>query len=430
MASKAPVRQRLVDHLGSVLLALVLAIIVWVNAIYQTDRPREDVFPEPIPIEHINRPEHLIAVNDPPETVRVRIRTFTSSWPSLTSKSFRAVADWSGVSEGSNEVPVKVSSTDRTVSVLRVQPSVLTAEMEQLEMNVRNVDANLEGIEDLPLGYSVELVGVEPDAVTLKGPASRVGQVERLVAFVSLVNMREPGERNVPVVALDGDGRPIEGVSTSPEAVTVSFDIQRRLNYREVAVRARTVGNPARGYFVSSVNVDPATITVVGPPAIIATMPGLVSVDGEVDVSGATRMVAARLGLDLPSGVSVLAEGEEQPQEILVTVGIDAVMGGTTVEMPLQIRKLSEGMAATLSVPSVDVIITGPSVLLDGLQIDLLDAYVDLGGLGAGTHQVRTAVEILVSQHPELGDLQVSSISPAYVEAVVRESVSPTPGSD
>ena len=46
----------LVDAIGTVVLSLVLAVIVWVNAIYQVDKPSEDWFPELVRIEFINVP--------------------------------------------------------------------------------------------------------------------------------------------------------------------------------------------------------------------------------------------------------------------------------------------------------------------------------------------------------------------------------------
>ena len=44
------------DNIGSAILALVLATVVWVNATYTSDRPREDYYPLNIPIEVVNIP--------------------------------------------------------------------------------------------------------------------------------------------------------------------------------------------------------------------------------------------------------------------------------------------------------------------------------------------------------------------------------------
>jgi len=75
----------------------------------------------------------------------------------------------------------------------------------------------------------------------------------------------------------------------------------------------------------------------------------------------------------------------------------------------------------------VDVILTGPAVLLDELQTDLLDAYVDLTALGVGTHRVRPIVDILVDQDSQLRDLVVKNISPEYIEVTISLPPTNTP---
>ena len=138
-------------------------------------------------------------------------------------------------------------------------------------------------------------------------------------------------------------------------------------------------------------------------------------------------MLAEKLDLQLPEGVTVLSGKEGETSQILVTVGIDAVTGGTTVELPLKSKKLRLGYVAQLSVPMVDVILTGPAVLLDELQTDLLDAYVDLSALGVGTHRVQPNVDILVDQDSKLRDLVIKNISPKYVEVTISLPPTNTP---
>lgn len=418
--------KKLRDDLGTAVLALVLALVVWVNATYQSDRPREDFFPEPIPIEVLNAPAGLIVTNTPEVTVKVRIRAFASSWSSLTVNSFKATVDWAGLGPGDHVVPVKVTCFDRTVTVLRSQPETIRVQLEPLKKEAFEVVAKLEDKDEIPLGYAVEQPEITPRFVVVEGPASAVERVESLVASVFLLGQRTAVERVVEPRPLDKDGRLVKGVTLTPATVTVRLDVQKQLNYREVAVVARTKGVPARGYYVSSVEVTPPTVTVVGPPAVIANMPSVVSTKGEINLTGATRMIAERLELNLPEGVSVLTEGQQGTQQVLVTVGIAPVIGGTTVQLSLQPKRLREGLVAKLSISSVDVILTGPAVLLDDLNLALLDAYVDLNGLDVGTHQVRTVVDILVARNPSLADLQVTSISPAFVEVTIT-AATPTP---
>lgn len=429
MSKGRSLRRRMWDGLGTGLLAVVLAVVVWVNAIYQADRPREDLYPESIPVEILNVPNGLTVTNRPAERANVRINAFASSWSGLTGDAFRATVEVAGLAEGVHAVPLKVTCSDRTVTIVRTQPETVYVRLEPLRRAAVEVKVNLENKADLPLGYAVDPPEVEPRFVNVEGPASIVESVKALSASVSLAGLRTSAEREVEPRAVDADGNPVSGVKLTPSKVTVRFDIQRKLNYREVAVLVRTEGKPARGYFVSSVDIEPATVTLVGPPAVIADMPGVISARGTVDVAGATRLIAQRLQLDLPEGVSVLSErqGESKSLAVLVTVEIDAVKGGTTVELPLRSRRVGEGLTARLSVATVDVILTGPAVLLDDLEIALVEAYVDLGGLGVGTHQAKTAVEVRVSKNPKLADLLVTSISPTFVEAEIREAPTATP---
>ncbi len=420
-------RKELLDRIGTAILALILGTIIWVNATYQTDRPREDFYPTQIPIQVLNEPTDLVVVNEPVDSVRVRIRAFASSWDALTTSDFSVTVDWSKLDEGMHVVPVTVSVSDPTVTLVSVHPQAVYVRLERTDRQVHEVQVEVEGKEEVPLGYQAYDPVVEPRQVTLQGGSSQIARVAEVRGVVSVANQRNSIDRSVELVARDESGQVIRGVQIVPASVRVQLAIERRENYREVAVRVRTRGQPARGYFVSSVNVTPATVTVVGPPAIIEAMGSLVDVKNDLDVTGATRLIAARMELDLPEGVSVLGEQEGQPGEVLVTVGIDAITGGTTVELPLRVQRLQEGLLVTKFVPVVDVFLTGPAVLLDELQTDRLSAVLDLSGLGVGTHQVRPQVEIIIEGQPALQDLVVRDIIPQFVEVTIEQQPTPTP---
>ena len=49
--------RELANKLGTLLLAFILAVIVWVVAVNEENPSQRKVFPEPIPIEFRNKPE-------------------------------------------------------------------------------------------------------------------------------------------------------------------------------------------------------------------------------------------------------------------------------------------------------------------------------------------------------------------------------------
>ncbi|MBC7316399.1 MAG: hypothetical protein H5T70_08280 [Chloroflexi bacterium] len=136
-------RNKLWGNIGTAVLAVVLALIIWINAIYQTDRPREDFFPEPLPVQVLNAPAGFVATNNPPQTVRVRLRTFSSTWATLTAADFDVTTDWSDLTEGLHSVPVKVSCANRTVTILSVHPDTIFVRLEPVREITRTVEIEL-----------------------------------------------------------------------------------------------------------------------------------------------------------------------------------------------------------------------------------------------------------------------------------------------
>jgi len=415
------------NTIGTIVLALILALVIWVNATYVEDAPRAGDFSAPIPINVLNAPADMVAVNDPITSVAVEIRAFTSSWNKLTPGHFSVSADWSDLPEGQSEVPLVYECSDKTVTILSVEPEMQFVTLEQIETQGFDVIVDLQDQEEIPLGYRVQPPQVKPERVSVTGPASAVGRVASLRVALSVFNQTTSLERISEPVPYDEAGRVVQAVTLEPRTVSIQVTIEKKQNYREVVVRARTVGQPDQGYFVSDVNMVPSTVTIIGPPDVIETMGGLVDLKHEIDISGATRMVSDKIELDLPEGVSVVGAQEGQTTEVLVTVGIDAVTGGTTLELPLRLANVPENLVAHTSISIVDVILTGPSVLLDDLEVNRMDAYLDLRDLGRGTHQVRPQVEILGDQEAEFRDLVIKDIAPQSVEVVIEPPPTATP---
>lgn len=413
-------------HLSTAVLALVLALFVWLIANYEQERPRVDRFGSALAIQVGGLPEGYVVVNKTATQVEVDIRAFASSWEMLATDNFVATADWSGVTEGVNIVPVEVMCTDRSVTIEDIRPDSMIVQVERLVSRELPVTIEVTERDELPLGYDAMEPSIEPVAITISGANSAVEAVTRLSGSISLANQRTTFEEQVRVRALDKEGRPVETVTLDPAEVAVRVVVQKKENFREVAVRARTTGVPERGYFVSSVSVSPSTVTVFGPPGIIDTIESVVDAVGEIDTTGATRSFADRVQLALPEGVQVYGAPLDQPFEVTVNIGIDAVIGGTTVELPIRISGLAEGLTAGLSVPVVDVLLTGPSAILDALQINLLDAVVDVAALGEGTHQVRPQVNKIAGADSLLQQLTVKEVQPEFIQVTLSRPATPT----
>ncbi|HUT16665.1 MAG TPA: CdaR family protein, partial [Anaerolineae bacterium] len=249
---------------SSVLLALFLAIVVWVVATYETAPPRTGTFPTPIPIRLINLGKDLIIRSPERPETDVRIRALSDAWGQLGIRSFEATADLEGLGDGQHEVPVSVETLEEGIDILGVDPSRITVNLEQEVERSVHVSVVLLDEKTIPRGYVSQLPVVTPEQITIRGPRTVVSQVLEAVMELSLNNARDTVTKQEAPALLDANGNQIQGLTISPSTVRVTVPIQRLLGYRDVTVRATTQGTPAPGYWISSIGVEPALVTVYG----------------------------------------------------------------------------------------------------------------------------------------------------------------------
>src|SRR5206468_7163293 len=119
-------------------------------------------------------------------------------------------------------------------------------------------------------------------------------------------------------VALDANGQEVKGLAFDPPTVQVVVPIKLLLNYKAVPVRVPLLGQPAPGYGVSLIAIDPTNVAVCCSPNLetlqfLNTQP--------VAITGTTTSVITSTKLLLPAGVELYPG---QPQQISVTVSVEA----------------------------------------------------------------------------------------------------------
>jgi YbbR domain-containing protein len=401
------------SNLSSALLALFLAVVVWVVAVYEKSPPRTDYFPNGIPLQVIDVGEGLLISSPVPTECRVRLRALASTWEELKPQDFEATLDLDQVEAGQHEVPVVIKTSKEGVVVLGVEPPQVTISLEETDSRRVRVKVKVLDEESVPLGYTSGLPVVSPEQVTISGAKNLVAQVAEAVVELSLKNARETVVKQETPLLQDSAGNPVQGLTLSPLTVNISVAIERQVGYRDVTVRAVTQGAPASGYWISNITVEPALVTVYGQQSVIEGLPGYLDTE-PIDVQGATRDAIKRVALALPEGVLVLGEGAGK-EGILVQISIEPLLGGQTVRRELEIQNLRSGLKATASLTLVDIILSGPLPALQELKPEDVQVVLDLLGLPRGTHKVTPKVIL-----PEGLGLEVKSIVPDIVEVTIE----------
>ena len=263
--------RRFVENLGLKLLAMALAIGLWLSVAGETviERGFE------VPLGFQNVPADLQVAGDPPDTVHVRVRGPMSIVNRLALGDVVAVLDLAGERPGERRLFDMFADRVRTpfgVEVIQVIPATITAALERAGAP-RTVPV-VPDIEGQPAeGFAVGRISMVPESVEIVGPTSLLdGVVE---AITEPVLIEGSTERVQSLVTIGVSDRVLRLQTPSSAEVTVEIvpaPVER--NIQELTISSRSL-EPGL-----EVSFDPSSVTVGirGSEALLRAM-----AEGEVD---------------------------------------------------------------------------------------------------------------------------------------------------
>jgi len=404
-------------NLGSLLLAFILALAVWIVAVTNAD-PTETRELGPLPIDYSGLRQSLLIVGEaPPATGIVTVRAPLSVWEQIGLDNVVLAVNLAGLEEGTHVLAVKTGVDVRPAQVTDWDPGSISLTLERAA--TASLDIEIEIIGEPQLGFRTTLVDSSPERAIILGPLSQVNRVVSVVAAVNVLERREDFEQVTSLAAVDADGNIVEGVELDPEVTQVRVAIEPRERFRLVSVVPDFEGVEQlaeAGYRLTDVSVTPEVITVFSSdPTALQGLPGFV-LTFPFDLTGATRDLERRLSLDLPQGVSPVED-----QGVLVKVSISPVEGTITVSRLIEVRGLTDGLYTQLSPEAVDIILNGPLPTLNTLQLEDVRVILDLLDLDIGVHQIPPQVIIART------DVEHDPIFPSTIKITITADPPPTP---
>jgi YbbR domain-containing protein len=399
----------IVRNLQSFLLAFLLALFVWILAVLAADPDETRVYPRQIPLEITGQDPRLIITGNVPRQANLTLRAPQSTWAQLLAgeNQVRAIVDLAGLAAGEHSVPVRLQVNVSPYRVITLSPESVNLTLETLVSRELPIDVIVSG--QPAIGYQAGQVSLSQSEVRISGPESLVSRAATAEVSLRVDGVRAGVNTDVPIRILDSERNILTGMTASVEQVTIQIPIIQQGGYRDIAVKVVVRGQVASGYRLTNISVNPPAITVFsGDPNLVNALPGFVETEA-LDLNGTSQDIELRLGLSLPTGVSVVGE-----QTVLVQVNIDAIEGSLSLSnMPVEVIGLSEGLEAQPAPDTVDIILTGPLPLLEKLTANDIRISLDVTDLEEGTYQIVPLVEILITE------IEVQSIFPGTVEVVI-----------
>lgn len=363
------------QHWISIALSLLLAFVVWTVAVQEENPIEEGELTDPVPVTFVGPDEGLMITNSPTGEVSVTLRAPHTTWRGLSTGDILVTADLTGLEPGTHQMPLSFE-INTTATLVLIRPAQIRVVLE--EESERDMPVRLAFTLDPVIGFRVGEPVVEPTSVVVRGPSSLVDQVSELRVEVTVDELRESYEADLLIVPLDSEGQEIENVGLTPPEAHVIIPVTQEAGYREVAVVVRTEGQPAQGYFVTSITSSPLSVTVRGNPSDIARMPGYVET-APIDLTGLDDDLIQDVSLVMPTGVSPV-EGETV--EVQVTIGAQE---GTRIERhELEIENLPVGWEIEFTPEEVEITLSGPLPALDEVAEEDVRAVIDLADYEEG----------------------------------------------
>ena len=341
-------------------------------------------------VEQLNASRDVFVLAAEPALVEVRYRVSNADAASVTAGDIVVQVDFADYdmdrAPEPQQLPVVARSLRDGIEILQpIEPETIRVQLDRVE--VRSVPVEVDpGV--IPDGLEIDEPVVSTEEVEVRGPASVVSRIDRALALVdipsSAIDVNEP----VGLTLVDIEGQPVGSgqVEMDPEIVSVQVEVRAVETETTVAVRPNIDGTPAPGFALESLRVEPAYVTIVGLPEVLAEIASVTTAPLSMDQLSADE--SFEVELELPDDVT-LASGEPS------TVTVTATIGPSVSSRTFVVGIVCEGAGDNACLPRVDqvaVTLSGSGTALSSISASALTPTVDASGLAPGNYDLTPTI--------------------------------------
>jgi len=407
------------DMAGNLLwlaVSLLLASGIWYIAVTSADPIGKKSF-RSIPVQVVPS-QTAEMTNSRLRTVTVTIQGLQTTISDKRADDIVVRADLSRLGPGTHTVPLEVTVRQPDSDSLRrlvklVQPSQIIVELEPLESHEKKIVIEL--MEAPPIGFRHDEPAPNVTEVHVSGAASRVRQVVAVRGHLDLSASRNPIEVDLRLYAIDADGNRIDDVQLDPQTATISVNIARRDDIRQIAVRPNVLLDTLPdGFTLKNQSYDPESIFVSGAPEQLAKISDTLFTE-PISLLDRQEGFVTTVPVQLPGDDLFVMSGDNN---VTVSIEIIPIIDSRQID-DIQVAHIGlDGEYSVSIVPkAVSAIVTGPVVTVDALTVENIQVVVDLHGLAPGVYDQEPSISINqgelseenVSLLPDVVNVEISS---------------------
>ncbi|MGP1613178.1 MAG: CdaR family protein [Catonella sp.] len=260
------------ENIGLKLGSVVIAIILWILVVYTYDPAATTSFTLGVDIingDSIASSGKVYEVIEG-DTITIKVKANASLIKNLRVSDFKATADVSKLSPTYHaNIDVVCTKSDNVEVTIIGNAKLLEVRLEDLVKKQFPVTVDKVGSPET--GYYVGEAIASPNLITVSGGKKSVEKIAVVKVKTDIDRASSSFYAKGKPKAYDADGNEITtgSLKFSDNPVKVAVNVYKTKN---VAIFIETTGEPYKGYSVQSIDYEPKSVTVAGPPEILARL--------------------------------------------------------------------------------------------------------------------------------------------------------------
>lgn len=378
------------NNFGLKVLGAVFAVILWLVIVNVEDPDKPVIFTATVKIENADYLTDMgktYEVLDGSDVISFTVTGKRSVVEELSVTDFTVSANMENIDESMTKIPITIAAPGYSNQLeITKKSSYVRVNVENLVSETYKINVVTEG--DLSTYCYIESADVSPQTVSVSGPESVVGQIDKAQMVVDVSGISDDISSTGGIVLLDASGNEVsqERLTLSVTEAEAEVGVKMR---KEVPVEFEISGEPLTGYRLEDMSSTISSVKLEGDADDLGSVSKLKITSPQLDISEISSTYTAVIHLPdyLPEGVS-LAKGEKEDAE--VTVQIEA-QTTTAFEMPvanITVSGLADGLELSFNSDTVIVNITGFADELESVSGQELYGTLDASNLESGIYTV------------------------------------------